>query len=131
MESIEWIDKIIEGLQKIKEELLLREGKAYRCKKCGKIVVIDNPDAPHVKEKLCLSCWHDEEDRRKKEKWLEILRDAVIVDVEPDYETDSHLKRIVVVKDGKKYIIEPDICWADEPSIVVLDENEYRVSAHV
>jgi len=126
-DAVEWIDKIIEGLQKIKEEMLLRNGKAYRCKKCGKIVVIDNPDAPHVKEKLCLSCWHEEEDKRLKEKWLELLKDAVIVDVEPDYECRSYLKRIVVVKNGKKYMIEPDPSF-DEPEIIVLDENEYRVN---
>jgi len=113
-ESTEKIDKQIEELQKLKMELLVKEGKAFRCRKCGTITMRkpfkSSFDLEREKEELCYDCWSKEVKKRRREKLLKMLSKARIVDVEPvnnPFYDISDVTKIVLEVDGKRYEVRP------------------------
>jgi len=109
--AIEKIDKKIEELQKHKLELLVREGKAFKCRKCGEITAKSIISLEHEKEGLCYTCWSKEVRQQKREKLLKMFNGARIIDVEPRNNPFSdifNVNKIVIEVNGKRYEIRPD-----------------------
>lgn len=118
MSTVEEIDKEIKKieseiheLKKRKLELLVKEGKAYKCKDCGDIVQKLPLRTESEKEGLCYTCWSKKVRREKREKLLQMFGEARIVDIKPRanpfsdmFEVDS----ITLEVDGKRYELTAD-----------------------
>lgn len=128
--EIEHLKKRLEELEKKKEEAMIRQGRAYRCRKCGKLVeIIPGHHKEYYDKQLCYVCWALEQIEKMRGKWLEFLQDIRVVDVDIDdypYDSDTLLK-IVFVKNGKKYALEA-YCYEDDYGMRIIDlETNERV----
>ena len=117
----------LEELKKKREELLVKYGRAYKCKMCGKIVSIKPPItfSEHYREGLCYDCWKKKRLQEIRDAWMKILAGAKIVDIKP-YDNPhfaTSLEHIVVEKDGNKYRIEME-CYEDDCELKVFDLNK-------
>ena len=120
----EQVNKLLDEMKKLekkKEELLVKAGQGYYCRKCGKFVEIGDldRDRPYVKEKLCYWCWEKVRIDRSRERWLKLIGDAKVVDVEPHSIYDDALRSIVLEKGEKKYKLQ--VGGWNEPYIEILD----------
>ena len=102
------IDEKIEELKQQKEELWLKEGKAYRCKECGGIAMksFSNNDE---KQGLCFGCWDKKVMKTKRKELMQTFKNAKIVDIEPEnnpYSSIYDVEEITLEVNGERYIIK-------------------------
>jgi len=124
--EIKKIESEIQELEKRKLELLVKEGKAYKCKDCGDIVrKLPGLRTESEKEGLCHACWSKKVRRERREKLLQMFGEARIVDIKPRanpfsdmFEVDS----ITLEVDGKRYELTAD-GW-DERYIEISEVRE-------
>lgn len=97
------LDKEIEELKQQKEELMLKEGKAYRCKECGEIAMKSLPTKyssfEDEKEGLCYTCWSKKIKARKRDKLIQTFKEARIIDIVPEdnpYSSIAEVKEIIL-----------------------------------
>jgi len=107
--TVEDVDRIMEELQKHKMKLLLGEGKAFRCQKCGKIIMKNTYYSYSGKDGLCFECWGKEVRQERREKLLKLFSQAKIVDIEPRDDPFSNIfevDKIIIEVDDKYYEIK-------------------------
>jgi hypothetical protein len=118
------LDKKIEELMRQKEELMLEEGKAYRCKKCSKIAMRSLPTQhssfdEDEKEGLCYDCWSKKVQGRRREKLIQTFKDAKIIDIVPGnnpFGSINEVERIVLKVNEKHYevvLVGYDECYME------------------
>lgn len=103
------IDEKIENLKQQREELWLKEGKAYRCKKCKGIAIESSPTDNWEKEGLCYDCWSKKVTKTKRKELMQTFKNAMIVDIEPQenpYSSIYDIEEIVLEVAGERYIIK-------------------------
>lgn len=102
------LDTKIEELKQQKKELMVKEGKAYRCKECKKIEM----KAEHFyiegneKEGLCYGCWSEKLQEKKRDKLMQIFKEAKIIDIVPIDSPQSDIdevEKIVLDVNGEHY----------------------------
>lgn len=122
----------IEALEKLRLELLLENGKAYRCRECGVIVEIDKAvkNSEHYKEGLCYSCWRKKRLEELRNKWREFFKGVEIIDVDPGGNPyyDIGVSGIMIRKGKDVYELLPE-CDDDleECTIQVIDYHNRRI----
>ena len=100
------IDKKMAELNQQKKELLLEEGKAYRCTKCGEIAMKSGFMNKSDKDGLCYECWSKKVQGSRREKLMQTFKDAKIIDIVPEdnpYGDISEVEKIILAVDGKQY----------------------------
>ena len=102
----EELDNKIEELKQQKKELLLEEGEAYRCNKCGETAIKSKPANRNEKEGLCYDCWCEKVQVRKREELMQTFKDAKIIDIVPEsnpYSDINDVEKIILEVKGKRY----------------------------
>jgi len=105
------LSKELQELEKKKEELmqkrmeeLFKEGKAFSCKKCNKIVVKNDASHAELETELCSDCLSKRRKQEHKEAILKKIKFGRIVDLELDqWGWYENIKRITVYKQGMMY----------------------------
>lgn len=114
MNEEESINKKIEDLKQQKEELWLKEGKAYMCKQCGNIVMKLTTVTRDQQKGLCYGCLRKEVKETKRKELMQTFKDAKIVDIEPDsnplfnpYDVETITLEVITKQyDVERYVIK-------------------------
>ena len=107
-EQIEKIEQQIEEKDCQKQELLLKEGRAYRCKQCGEVVLKGKEGFNSARKGLCFDCWSEEVKEAKRKELIEKFKNAKIVDIKPDdspYSNPYEVETITVKVNEELYEI--------------------------
>ena len=104
------LEKQIKDLEKEKEKLekqkllcLVDEGKAYKCKKCQTIEKHEYASQAMKETQLCHNCLNRMRKEERKQKTLQKLKYARIVDIEIDRNWVEAITKLTVYKQGKMY----------------------------
>jgi hypothetical protein len=97
---IDHLDKQKKILQKELDIALIKEGKAYECKRCNKIVRKGEAGDRAVEDQVCSNCWSTIWTEKKRDQ-LEHLVSGVVTFVELDSWYKTSVRRIDVYRDGK------------------------------
>ena len=100
------LDKEIEDLKQRKKELMVEEGKACKCNKCGEIVMKNKCCNEAEKDGLCYTCWSKKVKEDKRNKLIQIFKDARIIDMIPSdnpYSFIESVEKIILEVNGKRY----------------------------
>lgn len=118
------IEKQKEILEKQRQELMIREGKAYSCKKCKTFVDKEKASPSPLEHSLCSNCWNHNWRMEQYNGILKKLKYARIIDIE--IERSTEITKIKVYKNGMIYDLkaEYDRDFDDKASIVI--DNEER-----
>lgn len=98
------INKKIEELKQQKKELLVKQGKAYKCTSCGEIDTEEH-------EGLCYKCWSETVKERKRKELMQTFKDAKIIDIEPKdnpYSSSYMIKSVTLEVGKEQYKLQRD-----------------------
>jgi hypothetical protein len=118
MSDIEELIKIenqINELKKRKMELLVKKGEAYKCRKCGAIMV--EYALTRDAKPLCYRCWTEKVMEEKQKKLTNLFSKARIVKIvkikphDNPYFDFFKVAEIVLEVDSKYYVIKAGDGW--------------------
>ena len=110
-------------LQKLKDEALVAEDKAYSCRKCNTMVLKDEATPAQSETSLCYNCFYRQRKKEHNEAILNKIRFGRIIDLELDPHSSwyDNIKRITVYKQGMMY--ELRAVYEDQNAYLVIDKE--------
>jgi hypothetical protein len=124
--KMEDIEKQKELLEKQRQELMVKEGKAYNCKKCKAFCDNEKASPSPLEQGLCSNCWNKNWRIEQYNEILKKLKYARIIDVK--IEGSTEIVKIKVYKNGMIYDLkaEYDRDFDDNANIVIDSEEKDR-----
>lgn len=124
-DEVKELDKKIEELKQRKDELMLEQGEAFRCKDCNDVVQKSKYSKESNSEGLCYTCWEKEVKIRKRNELMQTFKEAKIIDIVPDnnpFADINKVEQIILEAGGKRY--EVIASGYDEVYIEILELKE-------
>jgi len=113
------LDNQIEKLEEQREKFLIGNNEGYNCKKCGRFVEKGKRPLSYEVRELCWNCDRVIQIEKKKEKFLNKIKSAKLVDVElTGY---NSLKSLTFHKDGTMFRFKG--ATDDDVSYIELDDE--------
>lgn len=107
--EIQKLEEQKQKLQEKKKQEMIKEGKAFACRKCSKPVVKENASEAELQETLCYDCLQIKRRDEHKKALLDKIKYARIVDVKlDDWKWFTSIERITIYKQGKMYEIKAE-----------------------
>lgn len=118
------MQKEMDELKKQKEIAMVKEGKAYNCKKCKIFVDKEKISPAPLENGLCSNCFNKKWADDAEKKLVNTLKFAKIVDIELD--SYRGITQLTVYKNSTLYDLKPeyDRDFDDNPVIVI--DHEYK-----
>ena len=121
--QMEAIEKQKEQLEKQRQELMIKEGKAYSCKKCKTFVDKEKAAPSPLEQGLCSNCWNKNWRIEQYNEILKKLKYARIIDIK--IERSTEITKITVYKNGMIYDLKAGYDRdLDEEASIVIDSEE-------
>ena len=118
------LEKKKEELVKKKETEMIKEGKAYACRKCSKVVVKNDATPAQLEMTMCYNCLLYQRKKEHKEAILNKIKFGKIVDLELDqWGWYENIKRLTVSKQGMIYELK---AVEDEGEAYLLIDKEWQ-----
>ena len=121
----------IKELEKKKEELInkkkqemVKEGTAFECKKCKKVVTIEEASKAGLETVLCEECLSIKRKNEYNEAIMNKIKFGRIVDLELDqWGWFQNIKRITVYKQGMMYELKTITDADGDESYMIIDKE--------
>ena len=109
----------IDLLERQRMELKVKQGIAFHCRGCRKIVMKSSMQSDEDKEELCWVCYDIKRNTEERERLLKKLKNATVTDLSL---TRGNITDIILEDGSKKFIIGLD-CWEDDHHMVIEEEK--------